>query len=120
MPTAPRRPCLAPGCPEWADPGSAYCPEHRPAVRDRYNRPEYHGLYRLSRWKQAARRWLRVHPLCVECERQGRVEPGVVVDHVIPHRGDTVRFWNQDNWQTLCARCHNRKTAAERGGSLKL
>ncbi|PAU94052.1 HNH endonuclease, partial [Paracoccus salipaludis] len=38
------------------------------------------------------------------------------VDHVVPHRGDPERFWDQDGWQPLCASCHSRKTAAEDGG----
>ena len=117
MPTAPRRPCLAPGCRGWAEPGSGYCVEHRKETAKRYNndRPEYHALYRTARWKEAAKRWLRSHPLCVECERHGRVEAGRIVDHVIPHRGDLSLFWDQDNWQTLCHACHNRKTASEGG-----
>ena len=29
--------------------------------------------------------------------------------------GDGVRFWNESNWQALCWRCHNRKTATTDG-----
>jgi 5-methylcytosine-specific restriction protein A len=36
-----------------------------------------------------------------------------VVDHVVPHRGDPVVFWDQDNWRALCKRCHDAKTARE-------
>ncbi|WP_304879789.1 HNH endonuclease [uncultured Parasutterella sp.] len=25
-------------------------------------------------------------------------------------------FWDESNWQALCKRCHDRKTAAEDGG----
>jgi 5-methylcytosine-specific restriction protein A len=39
-----------------------------------------------------------------------------VVDHIIPHNGDMVRFWDQDNWQPLCKQCHDIKTATEDGG----
>jgi positive regulator of sigma E activity len=27
-------------------------------------------------------------------------------------KGDLALFWNESNWQALCRRCHNRKTAA--------
>ena len=36
-----------------------------------------------------------------------------IVDHIIPHRGDPVLFYDPDNLQCLCLVCHNRKTAGE-------
>jgi len=39
-----------------------------------------------------------------------------IVDHVIPHRGDQELFWDTSNWQPLCKRCHDVKTAGEDGG----
>jgi len=47
------------------------------------------------------------HPLCVYCEREGRVSAGCIVDHIIPHRGDMVLFWDRSNWQSLCKPCHD-------------
>ena len=61
-------------------------------------------------WRRESKRFLRNNPLCVECGRQGIVVPAVVVDHIIPHKGDMAKFWDMDNWQGLCAECHNRKT----------
>jgi 5-methylcytosine-specific restriction endonuclease McrA len=29
--------------------------------------------------------------------------------------GDPNLFWNESNWQALCRRCHNRKTAVSDG-----
>lgn len=65
------------------------------------------------RWQDARRRYLRSHPLCAECGRQGRATEATVVDHIRPHRGDQSLFWDEANWQPLCAECHNRKTALE-------
>ena len=49
----------------------------------------------------------------------GRRSPATVVDHIIPHRNDPVRFWDMANWQPLCARCHNSiKQSQEKGGRL--
>ena len=31
----------------------------------------------------------------------------LVVDHITPHNGDPALIWDQDNWQTLCKRCHD-------------
>ena len=58
-------------------------------------------------WHRARTRFLRAHPLCVMCERRGRIVPANVVDHIVPHRGDQERFWNEANWQALCAPCHD-------------
>lgn len=69
------------------------------------------------KWQQAREGWLRKHPLCVYCERDGRVTPASVIDHIEPHRGDMVLFWAADtNWQSLCKPCHDAKTALEDGG----
>jgi hypothetical protein len=31
----------------------------------------------------------------------------VVVDHIVPHRGDMKLFWDSGNWQSLCKTCHD-------------
>jgi 5-methylcytosine-specific restriction endonuclease McrA len=64
------------------------------------------GLYNY-RWQKASKAYLALHPLCAECERRGRVTAATVVDHIEPHRGDMVKFWNTANWQSLCEPCHN-------------
>lgn len=65
------------------------------------------------RWQQARARYLREHPLCCYCEREGRLTPATVVDHIVPHRGDEQRFWSESNWQPLCASCHSSTKARE-------
>jgi 5-methylcytosine-specific restriction protein A len=60
------------------------------------------------RWQQARAGYLRKHPLCVRCQRvDKRAVAATVVDHIMPHRGDMVLFWNKANWQSLCSNCHN-------------
>jgi 5-methylcytosine-specific restriction protein A len=49
------------------------------------------------------------------CEDEGHVEAATVVDHKIPHSGDYDRFWDEANWQSLCKRHHDIKTATEDG-----
>ncbi len=44
------------------------------------------------RWQKARERYLRDHPLCVYCERNGRTAAASVVDHIISHRGDKELF----------------------------
>lgn len=31
----------------------------------------------------------------------------MLVDHIIPHRGDQKLFWDTTNWQSACERCGN-------------
>lgn len=65
------------------------------------------------KWQQARIGYLRNHPLCVYCEREGRIKAASLVDHKIPHRGNMKLFWDSDNWAALCSHCHNTTKAAE-------
>lgn len=53
-------------------------------------------------WRKACRGYLNQHPYCRMCGN-----PATTVDHIIRHRGDRALFWNRQNWQPLCTRCHN-------------
>jgi 5-methylcytosine-specific restriction enzyme A len=66
-----------------------------------------------SRWRRARKRFLRRHPLCGTCREAGRLQASTVVDHIVPHRGDPVLFWDESNWAASCKRCHDAKTARE-------
>ena len=68
------------------------------------------------RWDSARRTFLRRHPLCRYCEQQGKLTPATVVDHIIPHRGDSRLFWDSSNWQPLCKRHHDSTKQAEEKG----
>jgi 5-methylcytosine-specific restriction protein A len=68
------------------------------------------------RWQRARKHYLQRHPLCVTCQTVDETVAATVVDHIIPHRGDQELFWNQGNWQSLCKRCHDKKTAREKYG----
>lgn len=69
-----------------------------------------------SRWSKASKGYRAKHPLCVLCQAKGLIVAADVVDHRVPHKGDTVLFWDRDNWQSLCKTCHDRKTATEDSG----
>lgn len=56
------------------------------------------------------------NPLCAHCLIDGAITAATVVDHIRPHRGDMRVFWDSDNWQSLCASCHGRKTTTQDGG----
>lgn len=70
-----------------------------------------------SRWQKAREGHLRSHPLCVDHLSRGMTVAATVVDHKVPHRGDSALFWDRSNWQSLCKLCHDGwKQRQERGG----
>ena len=105
MPMKPLKPCRHPGCPELTS--DMYCTKHAPF----YQRESAHGRGYNSKWRRLSKLYLKTHPLCCECRRQGKLTPATVVDHIGPHRGNQNLMWDESNWQSLCKRCHDRKTA---------
>nr|WP_305775513.1 HNH endonuclease signature motif containing protein [Ferrovum sp.] len=95
-----------------------YCAEHQRKARKQCDERRGSATSRGygARWRQARAVFLATHPLCAACEGKGRITPAQVVDHVIPHRGDKQLFWDRNNWQALCKRCHDIKTTREDGG----
>lgn len=77
-------------------------------------------LYNTTRWKKRRLAYLALHPLCVYCRRRGIVRAATVVDHVKPHKGDEVLFFDESNWQSLCKDCHDSVKRAEEHGRLVL
>ena len=76
----------------------------------------WHHLYG-RRWRAARAAYLAEHPDCVYCDAAGRDKGADTVDHITPHEGDLELFWDRDNWQSLCRRCHDgRKRHEERSG----
>ena len=64
-------------------------------------------------------RWLDAHPLCVECDKAGRVTAGSAVDHIVPlWKGGADDY--ETNGQTLCDPCHEAKTTQEAAERAKL
>ena len=112
MPLSPKTPCSKCGtlkrgrCPK--------CEKER--LKRLPRRHDYQDLYNTTAWRRARLAFLAENPYCVECEKQGRDRLAEHVDHIVPHKGDLDLFWDQENWQPLCRRCSNRKTAIEDGG----
>ena len=111
MPSKPKVPCRHPGCPELVPSGTKYCEKHRSLHPEEIRSAGIRGYGRL--WQKARKLYLAAHPLCVQCMKEGRYTKATVVDHIKPHRGDEILFWNQDNWQSLCKPCHDKKTGLE-------
>ena len=111
MPRIPDHPCAHPGCLRLVPRGKKYCDAHIPLHPEAIRSAASRGYDR--KWQRASKAYLRKHPLCAECERNGQFVVATVVDHIVPHRGDQHLFWDENNWRPLCKSCHDRKTGRE-------
>ena len=109
--------CACAGCLRIASHGG-YCLRHKGLADRKKKGPfrgtvrssssPYNGLYRTARWRRERRAFLEEHPFCAVCGGTS-----TLVDHIVPHHGDEIVFWDQRNWQALCASCHSAKTLRE-------
>jgi len=69
-------------------------------------------FYNSTEWRRIRRNYITRFPLCVQCQNEGRVKSAEVVDHKIPINkgGDLL---NENNFQSLCHVCHNKKSGRE-------
>ena len=72
----------------------------------------YRHWYWTSRWRRLRAAQLTAHPLCARCLAQGTVTPATVANHVIPHKGDEVLFW-EGQLESSCKPHHDGVIQAE-------
>jgi len=101
-----RKYCAAFPCPNLAIPGSSYCQEHQPARAPKETDPFYLSV----RWRRFRDWYIGKHPLCEQCEREGRLTRAVMVDHVIEIK-DGGALTSEENALAMCWKCHGVKTA---------
>lgn len=70
-------------------------------------RDSWHYLYSRKAWKQLRLDHLVKEPLCVYCQREGKITPATVVDHIKAHKGDLSLFYDPCNLQSLCKVHHD-------------
>lgn len=108
MPRRPCIPCKHPECAALVPYSRIYCDKHKQVVQSQRKTTAERGYG--SKWQRARGRFLKANPLCVYCKEQSRLVKAEVVDYIQPHRGDEELFWDERNWQSLCKKCHDRKT----------
>lgn len=108
--------CRYAGCGKAID-DYGYCEKHKEIAKRQEKRTvsAYKHLYGWQ-WQKIRARYLKENPLCVICYTKKIITPATVVDHIDPHKGDVIKFWDEDNYQSLCKSCHDYKTAKFDGG----
>ena len=124
MPSAPRKVCLKSGCGKLTT--GTYCEEHE--AKRKQNKKVEIKKYDNSRgtaasrgynykWQQYSKQYRKDHPLCIMCEKEGKLSLAQCVDHIKAVSGpDDPLFWDVNNHQGLCTMHHSVKTISEDGG----
>lgn len=80
-------------------------------------------FYRSKTWRSCRAAGLAAEPLCVACQKVGKVTAATVRDHIKPinpqnawdtQNGLYPHPLDRSNHQSMCAPCHNSKSAKER------
>lgn len=106
--------CNYPGCNEFTIPHSIYCSKHKEhsnkkRIAFRNAKRSNEAFYNTSEWRKLKKKHLKENNYCVWCGSNNDLS----VDHIIPPRGNTDLFFNENNLQTLCKNCHRIKTTQE-------
>ena len=113
MPRKPKKPCAYPGCPNLTE--KKYCPEHERLENQRYDRYQRDPAHRKrygKAWKRIRDSYVKAHPFCELCLKEGKYVPVEEVHHKLPlAEGGT---HDRDNLIALCKSCHSR-IHAQRG-----
>ena len=109
MPRKPKRGCQYGSCSKLAKDGSQYCEEHKRLMDRQYNLYERSSDYRKRygpKWHKIRANYVRAHPFCEQCYREGKMIPVEEVHHIIPlSQGGT---HDPENLMSLCRSCHNK------------
>jgi 5-methylcytosine-specific restriction enzyme A len=114
------KPCNQAGCKSYSIEGGR-CEAHKKLKQQQSDQARGSSNARGYgyKWQQTSKGYLKQHPLC-ECQEclagERQVNQATVVDHIKPHKGDMVLFWDRANWQAMAKPCHDKKTARENGG----
>jgi len=107
MPHRPPSPCAQRGCRELCH--GRYCPEHKRKEQYRYNHferdPGTNQRYGRA-WDIIRAAFLQAHPLCEQCQREGRLTAAVLAHHKIKITDGGTNDWA--NLMALCSPCHSR------------
>lgn len=91
---------------------STFRAPHAPTLQERERATEVlRGSARArgydGAWDRASVAYRVKHPICEACAAAGITAATQVVDHVVPHKGDRLIFWDRKRWQPACRWHHD-------------
>lgn len=123
------KPCPTPRCPNLTTGGP--CAQHR-KERQRAQDAQRGSAKERGydyQWSLTSQAHLKQFPFCGdrspdaytdgwrgECKEQGLYTLAEVTDHIRPHKGDRLLFWDPLNRQSMCSRCNTLKAIRFEGG----
>lgn len=87
----------------------AWYPKKETKLSDDY------AFYNSRNWRLISRLHRQKHPLCVQCHKEGLLNPAQLTDHVIPISIGGSKT-DERNLAGLCHTCHNAKRGREKHG----
>lgn len=78
----------------------------------------YRKWYNLPMWRARRAAQLSAEPICTRCQKEGRLTPATVANHVIPHRGNWDIFIG-GRLESLCKPHHDSDVQAEESAALR-
>lgn len=112
VPSKPKRPCSAPGCPELTR--ERFCQLHAKKADRHYRkfqRDQRINKHYGARWRKIRAAYIAQHPLCEDCLEKGLTTPVAEVHHVLPlDHGGSHDF---SNLHSLCKPCHSKQSALD-------
>jgi len=112
MPYKPKKPCAHHGCSKLVT--GRFCEDH--AKQDAREYERYHRDLETRKrygraWKRIRDRYIAAHPLCEQCEANGRLTPAQEVHHIKPLSEGGGH--DEHNLMALCSACHSGITLSE-------
>src|SRR3990167_10022575 len=97
------KPCTYPGCRNFAT-LRGRCTRHIKQEQQAYDherdKQDWRKWVKSDRYVKASRIFKAEHPLCIECNKAGKVKAVEILDHIVPHEGNWEKFWDWNNWQS--------------------
>tara|TARA_Y100001973_G_C5181788_1_gene325329 strand:- start:286 stop:627 length:342 start_codon:yes stop_codon:yes gene_type:complete len=71
-------------------------------------------FYQSKAWRMTRKFYIKDNPLCEMCKRKGKTTAAQMVDHITPISiGGMAVALNTKNLQSLCNKCHAKKSSYE-------
>lgn len=116
--------CNHPSCNNLVEKKNTYCEEHiQHQIEDdrkkkerelkfrkgRWSNSPNDKLYNTPRWRELSKKIREEQPFCSFCSSTENLQ----VHHIVKPNGNPTMFFDRDNLQVICRKCHYRETKKE-------